>query len=215
MKRICKDCGREFEISAGEEKFFRDKGLSLPKRCKDCRAKKSGSSRNTPETPAQSIPEPSGKRGKTPIIFALVLALIVAVFAAVTISSHYKSAERQLTSSTFISTTQAEAEQTSEATTAETTSEKSGPVYEYTFRNNAKWVEHFEKHGAETGCATKEEYLEKANSLIKNPDALTKTEAEDGDIVYYLPSTGEICFTTPGGTIRTYYIADYDYFNRQ
>ena len=59
------------------------------------------------------------------------------------------------------------------------------------------------------------EYLEKANALIKNPDALTKTEAEDGDIVYYLPSTGEICFTTPGGTIRTYYIADYDYFNRQ
>ena len=82
------------------------------------------------------------------IIFALVLALIVALFAAVTISSHYKNAERQLTSSTFISSTQAEAEQTSEATTAETTSEKSGPVYEYTFRNSAKWVEHFEKHGA-------------------------------------------------------------------
>jgi len=40
MRYICKDCGNMFDISKGEEEFFRSKGLELPKRCKDCRDKK-------------------------------------------------------------------------------------------------------------------------------------------------------------------------------
>jgi len=35
----CKDCGNEFNITAGEQEFFQQKELSLPKRCKDCRLK--------------------------------------------------------------------------------------------------------------------------------------------------------------------------------
>lgn len=30
----------EFELSESEVKFYTDKGLSIPKRCPDCRAKK-------------------------------------------------------------------------------------------------------------------------------------------------------------------------------
>lgn len=34
----CKDCGKEFAWSAGEQKFYQDKGLqNAPSRCPDCR----------------------------------------------------------------------------------------------------------------------------------------------------------------------------------
>lgn len=37
---ICKDCGNKFIWTAGEQKFFLDKGLkNIPKRCKICTAK--------------------------------------------------------------------------------------------------------------------------------------------------------------------------------
>lgn len=36
----CKECGQEFEVSAKEEKFFKDKGLETPKRCRECRLKR-------------------------------------------------------------------------------------------------------------------------------------------------------------------------------
>lgn len=36
---ICKDCGNKFVWTAGEQKFFLDKGLkNIPKRCKPCTA---------------------------------------------------------------------------------------------------------------------------------------------------------------------------------
>jgi hypothetical protein len=47
QKRTCKECGKEFTLSDGEIRFYQDKHLSLPKRCKECRArsksKKTGS----------------------------------------------------------------------------------------------------------------------------------------------------------------------------
>jgi NAD-dependent SIR2 family protein deacetylase len=39
IKSRCKDCGREFEITAEEQTFASEnKGFVLPKRCSDCRA---------------------------------------------------------------------------------------------------------------------------------------------------------------------------------
>lgn len=83
------------------------------------------------------------------------------------------------------------------------------------FRNNHTLEEHFEKHGAEVGCATPEEYLAAANAVIANPASLHKLEAEDGDDVYFLEHTGEFVVVSPKGFIRTYFITDRDYFNRQ
>lgn len=35
---ICKDCGKKFIWTAGEQEFYAEKGLeSEPKRCKECR----------------------------------------------------------------------------------------------------------------------------------------------------------------------------------
>ena len=33
-------CEQQFELTEGEEKFFIDKGLTIPKRCKPCRQRK-------------------------------------------------------------------------------------------------------------------------------------------------------------------------------
>ncbi len=44
---ICKDCGKEFTFTAGEQEFFAEKGFSNePQRCKECRqARKNGGNR--------------------------------------------------------------------------------------------------------------------------------------------------------------------------
>lgn len=34
----CVDCGAEFAFSASEQAFYAERGFSLPKRCKPCRA---------------------------------------------------------------------------------------------------------------------------------------------------------------------------------
>lgn len=34
---ICKECGKEFDISPGEKQYFEARGLALPKRCPSCR----------------------------------------------------------------------------------------------------------------------------------------------------------------------------------
>ena len=37
LVQICKDCGKEFTITASEQEFYESKELALPKRCADCR----------------------------------------------------------------------------------------------------------------------------------------------------------------------------------
>jgi DNA-directed RNA polymerase subunit RPC12/RpoP len=37
---LCQDCGREFPFTAGEQQFYYSKGLSEPKRCPACRARR-------------------------------------------------------------------------------------------------------------------------------------------------------------------------------
>lgn len=75
----------------------------------------------------------------------------------------------------------------------------------YTFRNEKYLEDHFEKHGSEFGYATKEEYEAGANRVIASEEALHKTEAEDGDHIYYLESSNEIVFLSTDGYIRTYF----------
>ena len=75
----------------------------------------------------------------------------------------------------------------------------------YCFRNTDLLDQHFEKHGKEMGFSTPEEYEAAASAVINNPDALYKTEAEDGDGVYYLESTNEFVVLSTDGYIRTYF----------
>lgn len=92
---------------------------------------------------------------------------------------------------------------------------------EYHFRNKKLLNQHFEKHGSEFyddfGYQNEQEYEKGASDVINNPDALFKTEAEDGDGIYYIEQTNEFVVLSTDGYIRTYFrpSGKIDYFNRQ
>lgn len=98
----------------------------------------------------------------------------------------------------------------------ETNSEKSEAVT-YQFRKQQYLEEHFAKHGEEFDYETAEEYLAGANRVINDPNSLYKTEAEDGDHIYYLESSNEFVVVSTDGYIRTYFkpSGGIDYYNRQ
>ncbi len=85
------------------------------------------------------------------------------------------------------------------------------------FRKKKYLDEHYEKHGIEMGFADAESYLAAANAVVVNPDALHKTEKEDGDDIYYVEATNEFVVVSSDGYIRTYFnpSAGIDYYNRQ
>lgn len=53
---ICKDCGKSFTLSIGEQKFYEEKGLTHPIRCKECRAKRKASFEKKEETVKEISP---------------------------------------------------------------------------------------------------------------------------------------------------------------
>ena len=60
-------------------------------------------------------------------------------------------------------------------------------------------------------------YEKTASDVITNPKALFKTEAEDGDYVYYVEETNEFVVLSLDGFIRTYFLpsSGKKYFDRQ
>ena len=75
----------------------------------------------------------------------------------------------------------------------------------YTFRSSALLEQHFSKHGSEFDYATAEEYEKGASDVINSDEALHKTEAEDGDDIYYIEDTNEFVVLSTDGYIRTYF----------
>lgn len=132
------------------------------------------------------------------------------------VSSSETATTEQKTTSAYISKSTESTETRTEATTSYESS-----YVEYHFRNEKLLNQHFEKHGEEFsdyfGYETAQEYEKGASDVINNPDALYKTEAEDGDGVYYLESTNEFVILSTDGYIRTYFLPSggIDYFNRQ
>ncbi|MCR5649914.1 MAG: hypothetical protein K6F86_01890 [Lachnospiraceae bacterium] len=83
-----------------------------------------------------------------------------------------------------------------------------GKEVSYTFRTPELRLSHFTKHGIDMGFASEEAYEEAASRVITNPKALHKTEAEDGDDVYYVEDTNEFVILSRDGFIRTYFCPD-------
>ncbi len=88
---------------------------------------------------------------------------------------------------------------------------------DYTFRNENRLEDHYEKHGKEMGFKDAESYEEAASDVVNNPEALHKIEKEDGDDVYYLKDTNEFVVVSGDGYIRTYFNPNdgINYYNRQ
>ena len=108
---------------------------------------------------------------------------------------------------------------TEERPADEDSAENTEYVQRYYFRNKNTLNSHFEKHGAEFGdqYKTAAEYETGADKVVQNPNALHKTEKEDGDDVYYIEATNEFVVVSKDGCIRTYFkpSAGKKYFDRQ
>ncbi len=100
---------------------------------------------------------------------------------------------------------------------AETTEVITEDYVEYYFRNEDLLEQHYKKHGMEMGFESMEAYEEAASAVVAHPEVLSKTEAEDGDYVYYIEETNEFVVISQDGYIRTYFnpSAGIDYYNRQ
>ena len=280
MKRICKQCGKEFELSESEIGFYKGRGLELPKRCKACREqnKEQGKGQKQQQT-QRPVSNPIGndkdsrdhKNGTdksryiisaAAVLFIVFAFLIKGIFAvpaeeptltedvaspnvqarqetqaqlpgelpkeAPTTQSQGNEEQQEVQQSILpTAVTPQETEAAAEGTThppaaVQEVQEIQEPVADlepaatgYVFRKPEYLTEHFQKHGAEFPYATQEEYLLGANNVIQNPNALHKLEAEDGDDVYYVESTREFVVVSTDGYIRTYFLTDLDYYNRQ
>ena len=93
--------------------------------------------------------------------------------------------------------------------------ESSEQVGDLEFRSEDRLERHFEKHGRDMGFTSAEDYLAGANAVVANPDALHKTESKDRDDVYFIEKTGEFVVVSQKGYIRTYFVTDRDYYDRQ
>ena len=214
MKYICKQCGKEFEITEGEADFFLSKGMKLPKRCKECRQANKIKKENDSDAAIRLERKPS-KVKNLKVILGVVAILILAGFgfsklpALINYNSGYDDSSVSTTVYTF------SGYGTSSAIAGE--AEEYLPVDEtmLTFRNVDLLISHYQKHGAEVGASSPDEYQRKAAAVVSSENVLHKTESEDGDYVYFNPSTGEFVIVSTDGYIRTYYIADMDYFERQ
>lgn len=136
--------------------------------------------------------------------------------------SELESESEAETESESESETESESAQESESESSEIFDDYSDDTYvEYYFRTEKQRDQHFEKHGGEFeedfGYETAEDYEKGASDVINDPDALFKTEAEDGDGVYYIEETNEFVILSTDGYIRTYFrpSAGINYFNRQ
>lgn len=162
-------------------------------------------------------------------LVAVFVVIIVGVFGYIT-QSKKKDDETTMSDVDVIETTAATTVAQNETTAATTTesasteeiTEENSDDFDYnptlySFRRQEFLDQHFEKHGGEFDYATKEEYVAGANRVIQNPKALHKTEAEDGDDIYFIEETNEFVVVSTDGYIRTYFIASggIDYYNRQ
>jgi hypothetical protein len=187
-KKKCVQCGNEFTITDSEMQFFDKRNLNSPKRCKECREK------NNPHKVKINTQQVAQRKEKTYTIKKayLILVILLITFSVLYLNSKINAEEYHIAQEANVSDG-------------------------YTFKSETLLQEHFNKHGSEFGYTSTSQYERKANAVINSPDALHKTEVEDGDDVYYIQSTNEFVILSTEGYIRTYFKPEdgMDYYNNQ
>lgn len=248
MKVICKQCGKEFELSNSEMEFYKSKNLELPKRCKECREhnKRNGSSRSNgqaeqkqtvkAEQPVEQnmssnyTPKEETSKGPKKTVYGVVAAVVVAIAALIgsyfgldlgAIGTSGSETASSVQTEKFdnkqeTATTKEENDNTSSVDTKQNVEDKT-ETHNLTFRNDNLLQSHYQKHGIEMEFSSAEEYEAAANKVLDNAATLHKTEAEDGDAVYYLEETNEFVVVSTDGYLRTYFnpSGGLEYYNRQ
>lgn len=228
MKRVCKQCGKEFEMTQHEIQFYKKKKLSLPKRCKECReknkeTKQSGKSWDK-EGNVVSEKQENLKGWKTEQRSQTVEKTRTMIAAEDAQQKQVKIPKKKKTLSSLIAALfliicagvaglNPSSDQTNEPAGS------SAPVVaeELEFRSAKLLEEHYEKHGIEMGFESAKEYEDAAAAVVTDDDVLHKTEKEDGDDVYYLEDTNEFVVVSTDGYIRTYFEPEdgLEYFEKQ
>ena len=191
MKRSCVQCGKTFFLSDNEVKFYNDRNLSLPKRCKECREENKKNREGSGKDMSIKNDTKSKKSGRAKI--AGIAAAVAVIAAGGGVYSQNAASHA------------AQAPQPAYEYTVE-----SGYTAEpgYTFSNKELLEEHYKKHGKEMGFETPEAYEAAASAVVNDPRALHKLEAEDGDDVYYIEDTNEFVIVSKRGYLRTYFKPD-------
>lgn len=244
MKRTCVQCGKEFEITDSEAAFFKSKNLQLPKRCKECRAENKGQNskpagnsnrKNEKKTYGSAEASNSGasaKKGRKPNKGLLIIAAVIvaAIVLGISFFGNGNTPEPLQLDTDYNPQNEITQQLPAEPETAapETTEKNDNPYADapvitqnaaksYRFRNQKLLNQHYEKHGKEMGFNSAAAYEAAASAVINNPNAMHKTEKEDGDYVYYVKSSNEFVILSTDGYIRTYFnpSGGLDYYNRQ
>ena len=149
-------------------------------------------------------------------IYLMVAAMMIVMIAIVIVILRGGNDEEFTANQIQIETTSTEANTEDKKDSSEKPDELNEET-EYTFRNEDRLDDHYEKHGKEMGFKDAESYEEAASDVVNNPEALHKTEKEDGDDVYYLKDTNEFVVVSGDGYIRTYFNPNdgINYYNRQ
>jgi hypothetical protein len=207
MQKTCKQCGKTFTLTQSEIDFYEEKNLSIPKRCKECRAQ------NRQQTDSGGQPgytssgtdfkNHRGNRSLISKIGGFLIAAALMVLAATQVVPTFLGTDSADSGYTASSSNSADSGYTASSS--------------YSFRSEKLLSEHYSKHGIEMGFASAKEYEAGAIAVIENAAALHKVESEDGDVVYYLKSTNEFVVVSTDGYIRTYFKPDdgIAYYNRQ
>ncbi len=148
------------------------------------------------------------KRFRVYIILTLMI-LMIAVISSIVV----RISEKEMAAAAD----SAQEQQTVAIHTAQYYEDKIPNAPVYCFRSQELLEQHYEKHGISMGFASAQEYELAASAVVTNPNALHKTEQEDGDDVYYIEETNEFVVVSTDGYIRTYFLPDSGkaYFDRQ
>lgn len=225
MKRVCKQCGKEFEITQHEIQFYKKKKLSLPKRCKECREKNKDAKQKKQTIGGERVSasvksaEFENRKGRQETVSGKQTSQISKMAAPGSIRKRSKKSMTGLITALFLIICSALAGLHQSSSTDNP--QKGAPAGSVTenleFRSEKLLEEHFEKHGIEMGFETAEEYEDAAALVVVDEEVLHKTEKEDGDDVYYLEDTNEFVVISTDGYIRTYFEPEdgMEYFERQ
>lgn len=206
MTKTCAQCGKTFDISEKEKEYCRNSNIPLPDCCGSCRRRDRIRKQDRfPKRYLGLFPKRSKKKsmGNIGMVFHgkyLLWSLIALLVFNQAISLRMRE------------------NYTPPGSTGFTASGSVTGIHEtLIFRNFDLLQEHFEKHGRDMGYASTEEYLAAANSVVTDPSALHKKQAEDGDDVYFLQKTNDLVIVSTDGYIRTYFRPEdgIDYYNKQ
>ena len=200
------DAGSSPALNSSEAAFLKGRGGSMPENVEG-------------EAEGESMPGWTPAKLAISVVVTLVLIAVCLGLTALFMQGCSFSGNTNTTANTNTNANANAVSNTNSASNSNAAANNTSGVSatKYTFRNNRLLTEHWEKHGQYMGFVNKEEYEQAASEVATNPNALHKTEKEDGDDVYYIEATNDFVIVSTDGYIRTYFRPDagINYYNRQ